>query len=1146
MAERSSDRVRWTTAGDWAITPVAQAAPRRGAPAAPLDPFISQIVGTKRLVIEQQLEARKRVARRAATGAPQQLLVDGGAGDAFVVVVRHPSGALTFHAPTESVPSQRRGAKPSTRTRFSLAISDAPITSERRGITQSIARIFILKVSGKFADWFLPKLAAVWETDAWERRGLATGWVRVTSDGFARGRFSEVRNFGGLKAPPDRNLLLLHGTFGAAETTFRGLASTNGGEGQQFIDQAAEIYGDCIFGFNHPSVSVSPHDNARDLLRALPKGRFIFDVISHSRGGLVLRQIVERKLSFGSAGERFQLGHAILVASPNQGTPLASPTRWETMLSWVSNLMELFPENPFTMGVSFVSEALVWLAKRVGGSLPGISPMAPDSPDLKELQLPPGPPAEGYSALVANNEPDEAIFQRLLDAGIDAFFGSANDLVVPTEGGWRVDDSSALIPARQIGCFGPGGNIRPESGPVNHVNFFFQPETIDFLVRSLRGEPLSLKPIDPRVNLPFRSARRSVAPAVAPVPLARVSVPGSGTTGFAVPEVGSRPVSITAAEALRDDDALHLFIISSDPKSSSASLLAGFRNARVLEPFATSGGDAGKRWQKIIAMQERILAYIDGKPAAKDLPDDEELTRFGALLFETLFPNSVRRLYDVARAERQRDRLSIVFTSMIHWVADKPWEFAFDPNRKLFLATEETNFVRNVLTAVPADRISQHAAPLRILVAVAQPVGAGVLSSDEEISVIKRGFQQLVDAGLAEVEVAIAATPALLHARLESSGDRPFDVVHFIGHGEYDAATKTGYLLFEDDTGAAQRVDSQVLRQIVCRRDIRMVFLNACETGKGGRAEFNRGVAPALVAGGVPVVVANQYKVLDVSATAFAKHFYWSLAQGRSVGDAARESRVAVNYSIAGEAIDWAVPVVYARNPGDRLCTPGVPVPLPPDRKARRLVRAADAREFAVGLWDVNHILPDLEATALRMNRAQDFYRFDVIDISAPIGTWRLERDGDDQEAFLHGEKVAAKLSDKPKELGLNRLLCITSFRLGDDGYRDLYVWDIWDEDPAKTIAIISLAGLMTEIRKRGLSVARAVVNTVVGCLMPLPSHSRGPKFCPLYFNNERDVQYIAGPLNLDKTCKAKARKPKTLKRGVDVTALEKLLRAFD
>ena len=162
------------------------------------------------------------------------------------------------------------------------------------------------------------------------------------------------------------------------------------------------------------------------------------------------------------------------------------------------------------------------------------------------------------------------------------------------------------------------------------------------------------------------------------------------------------------------------------------------------------------------------------------------------------------------------------------------------------------------------------------------------------------------------------ATPASLHAIVQMR-QPAFDVVHFIGHGEFDAESQKGFLLFEDATGGQHRVNDRTIREILCQRGIRLVFLNACETGRGGQADFNSGVAPALVAGGVPVVVANQFAVLDVSATSFARHFYWSLASGMSVGAAAREARIAVNYSIAGEAIDWAVPVVYARDPERRL-----------------------------------------------------------------------------------------------------------------------------------------------------------------------------------------------------------------------------------
>jgi hypothetical protein len=288
------------------------------------------------------------------------------------------------------------------------------------------------------------------------------------------------------------------------------------------------------------------------------------------------------------------------------------------------------------------------------------------------------------------------------------------------------------------------------------------------------------------------------------------------------------------------------------------------------------------------------------------------------VLFHTLLPHEARRLYDVARPRERSGHLNVIFTSMVPWIADKPWEFAFDPDRKTFLATQKLHFVRNALTSVPAENIRPKAGPLRILVAVAQPIGTGRLSWEQEEVVIRRGFQPLVEAGLVEIEILRSTTPMMLHRYLSAN---EFDVVHFVGHGSFDEESGKGYLLFEDDKGAVYEVDARTACEIMSQRGIRLIFLNACETGRGererkgsGKADFNRGIAPALVAAGVPAVVANQFSVRDQAATEFAQHFYWSLAQGMSFGAAAREARIAVNYSSDHDSIDWAIPVNAAES----------------------------------------------------------------------------------------------------------------------------------------------------------------------------------------------------------------------------------------
>lgn len=290
-----------------------------------------------------------------------------------------------------------------------------------------------------------------------------------------------------------------------------------------------------------------------------------------------------------------------------------------------------------------------------------------------------------------------------------------------------------------------------------------------------------------------------------------------------------------------------------------------------------------------------------------------------AAIVEALFRDKVLRLYDEARSRQHGGRLDIVFTSMVPWIAEKPWEFAYDRARASFLATGETHFVRNVLTGVPADFIAPSPGSLRILVVSAQPSGYGLLSIERETQLIEDSFAPLKKAGLAQVELLARATPAKVHARLSSGG---FNVVHFIGHGDFNEDTQEGSLIFEDDDRGAAVLKQSAACELFCQRGINLVFLNACRTGTGGRAEFNKGVAQALVAHGLPALVANQYSVLDSSAAHFAQYFYWALSQGKTIGQAACEARIAVNCLPQREIIDWAVPVVYARDPATVLCEP--------------------------------------------------------------------------------------------------------------------------------------------------------------------------------------------------------------------------------
>ncbi len=472
---------------------------------------------------------------------------------------------------------------------------------------------------------------------------------------------------------------------------------------------------------------------------------------------------------------------------------------------------------------------------------------------------------------------------------------------------------------------------------------------------------------------------------------------------------------------------------------------------------------------------------------------------------------------------------------MIPWISEKPWEFAYDAGRGTFLATEDLHFVRNVLTNVPADPIVRPNGPLRILVAAAQPVGFGRLSIEQEVGVIRRGFQPLSDVRLATVDVMAQVTPRQLHEQL-STGE-PYQIVHFIGHGVYDDESRQGRLVFVNERGGEYTIGEREIREIFCRRGLSLVFLNACESGRGGRADFNKGVAQSLVAHGLPALVANQYSVLDSSATSFAQHFYWSLAQGLSVGQAAREARIAVNYGINGEPIDWAVPVLYARDPSMTLCRPTAPA-----RAAAPLTapRAAPRRDARIGVWDVDDVFPSLEKTLTRLNAVQATFGFELVDTSVPLDAWEVNEE--EGVNFLWAERLANRLHRKTGELGVDVLVCVTRHWLRDDDWLYLYGW--WPDDGNPPVILFSVAGL-EELKPEGPETDRAIANALVSGLAGFygrtGTHRAGARNCPMYFNEQRLIEHLAGAQAFDATCRR--RLGKAIKGKLP--ALEALLNAF-
>jgi len=867
MPEKRAIEVRCEPPVGWKEEP-----PRR---AAERDALAERLVAGGRLALARLI--RLSPLRGTTEGGTARIVVPQPGGTDLVVVLRQPSGALSIHRPA-SRPA-RRGAG----LVLELPLA-APRLARGAGSGARAAVVMVLRAAERIDASAAAALGRAFEVAAFRHAGLAERLVHVTPEGLGEGRLPAASP-SLLAPPPERNLLLLHGTFSHTAAGFSDLA--RGG----FFEALAPLYGGRVFGFDHFSVSRSPEENARMLAEALPGERpFLFDAVAHSRGGLVLRTLLERPGEAGPRASRFACGRAVLAAVPNLGTPLASAERWDLALSGWLNLFDLLPPAPAPLLGEFVVEALLWFARRVTTSLAGLSAMDGRSATVAAFEQSALP--EAYAALAASHRASGPLALRLLESGVDRFFGEPHDLVVPTEGCFLLDRrSDARIPDERVALFGEGGRLgRSLRRPAHHLDLFAREEAVAFLVASLAGETFG------RAG---REARRGVPKVARPGAALRAGEPGKTSPR------ARRTKAPRLGETRRE--ALELTLLPGDRGGVTALLLARYGTARVVAEVPRKGA----AWREIIRGHERLRSVFDGD--GRPLPSTAALERWGAVLFETLLPGEARRLWDAARGAAGGSATDVVFTSLLDWVADKPWELAYDPHRRAWLAATEANFTRNVVTAIPCESAPPRRRPLAILVAAAQPSGLSALSWEAEAEAVGAGLAPLVDRGLARVRVERAVTVEALH-RLVADG--PCDVLHFIGHGTWDAERRTGSLLLESASGGAAPVEAPVLRALLSGRGLSLVVLNACLSARGSRGDLARGVAPALVAAGIPAVVANQFSVLDAAALVFARELYRSLALGRPLGEATREARLAVRCDAACGPVDWAVPVVYARDPG--------------------------------------------------------------------------------------------------------------------------------------------------------------------------------------------------------------------------------------
>ncbi|HUF39462.1 MAG TPA: hypothetical protein VMN57_13130 [Anaerolineales bacterium] len=292
------------------------------------------------------------------------------------------------------------------------------------------------------------------------------------------------------KVPPaQRALLFIHGTISRANKAFKGLDGN-----AAFLAEIDARYGSAVYAYDHPTIATGIATNIMQFYDRLAPGEHNFDVICHSRGGLVARalrdldeaalkaqfkldaergQYSDELTDWGNrwsvpAGVSIRVDRIVFAGVPHAGTVLAKPGHLKRYLEILITLAAWAPEV-----IDVVLEGVLSVIKVLAGDvlpvLPGLNDFSPDSELLERLSPAPG---EWDAALRANFEPP-GVLGRIADSLWDHLFsGADNDVLVTLKsaGEWR----EGTFPNERLLTF-----KQDHESPVWHSTLFAQPETPD-------------------------------------------------------------------------------------------------------------------------------------------------------------------------------------------------------------------------------------------------------------------------------------------------------------------------------------------------------------------------------------------------------------------------------------------------------------------------------------------------------------------------------------------------------------------------------------------------------------------------------------------------------------------------------------------
>ena len=321
---------------------------------------------------------------------------------------------------------------------------------------------------------------------------------------------------------------------------------------------------------------------------------------------------------------------------------------------------------------------------------------------------------------------------------------------------------------------------------------------------------------------------------------------------------------------------------------------------------------------------DKYSRYADNLPKLK-ADWRSEAKRIGTDLFEALI-------------SKHSDISSVYFQAMGAVLANKDLHIKMLSNREFLRVPLECLFANGEYLCLQHPLVRT----IEAVVVRKQPVSPSFFnrlhSEGETLRILIIGAN--TDPPIAGVDREVQALETCLHDAFTSKGiktsvnvipsddatydnvrhaikDSAYHIVHYCGHGSYDAgATERSCLHLWEDTrkDRTRPLPAAELKSLVGGSDIRFIYLSCClGTATGAQKQLLDGdflgIADALIQAGIPSVLGFRWPVADDGAVQLAVTFYDTLARDGRLDFSLLEARKLIKR----DDLTWLSPVLIAQ-----------------------------------------------------------------------------------------------------------------------------------------------------------------------------------------------------------------------------------------